>query len=93
MRKSRIIEKTAAFYHVISRVVGREFVFCEEERERFRSTMRRVEAFCDVQILTWCVLSNHFHALIYVPERQEVSDQEFGRRMRFLYDREKVDAA
>ena len=62
MRKSRIVEKTAAYYHVISRVVGREYVFGEEERERFRSTMRRVEAFCAVQIQTWCVLSNPISA-------------------------------
>lgn len=92
MRKARIVEETAAFYHVISRVVGRAYVFrAEDERERFRVTMRKVEGYCGVQILTWATLSNHFHVLLYVPERQAVSDQELGRRMRFLYEGIRVD--
>jgi len=46
MRTARIVEEGPAFYHVISRVVGREFVFAADtERERFRAIMRAVEAF------------------------------------------------
>ena len=92
MRKARIVEEEAAYYHVISRVVGREFVFDpEDERERFRKMMRRVEGFSGCRILAWTVLSNHFHVLLHVPEDKEVADQEFRRRMRFLYDDERVD--
>ena len=93
MRTARIVEDGAGYYHLISRVVGREFVFhSEEERERFRLTLRAVEAFSGAQVLTWVIMSNHFHVQLYVPERQEVSDAELGRRMRFLYRGEKVDA-
>ena len=93
MRVARIVEERAGYYHLISRVVGREFVFQPDaERERFRLTMRAVEAFCGVQVLTWVVMSNHFHIQLYVPERQEVDDRELARRMRFLYRDEKVDA-
>ena len=92
MRTARIVGEGAAYYHVISRVVGREFVLAAEtERERFRVTLRAVEAFSGVQVLTWVCLSNHFHVLLHVPERQEVADTELVRRMRFLYRREKVD--
>ena len=93
MRVARIVEEGAGYYHLISRVVGREFVFQPDaERERFRLTLRAVEAFCGVQVLTWVVMSNHFHIQLYVPERQEVDDRELARRMRFLYRDEKVDA-
>jgi len=86
MRKARIVEAIAANYHVVSRVVGRERLFnTEEERERFAKTMRQVEGFSGVQILAFAVLGNHFHILLYVPERQEVGDRELERRMRFLY--------
>ena len=45
MRTARIVEEGAGYYHLISRVVGREFVFhSDEERERFRLTLRAVEA-------------------------------------------------
>lgn len=93
MRTARIVEEGAGYYHLISRVVGREFVFhSDEERERFRLTLRAVEAFSGTQVLTWVIMSNHFHVQLYVPERQEVSDGELARRMRFLYRGGKVDA-
>ena len=77
---------------MISRVVGREYVFASDaERERFRAIMRAVEAFCGVQNLTWAILSNHFHILVHIPEHEAVSDQVLGRRMRYLYSQDKVD--
>lgn len=92
MRTARIIEAVAAYYHVISRVVGRQFVFHDDiERERFRKMMRAVEGFCGVQILTYVVVSNHFHILVHVPERQAVEDSEFARRLLFLYDKTVVE--
>ena len=86
MRKARIVEVMAAYYHVVSRVVGRERLFdAAEERERFTKTMRQVEGFSGVQVLAFAVLGNHFHILLYVPKLQEVDDQQLERRMRFLY--------
>jgi hypothetical protein len=57
-----------AHYHCISRVVNREFVFGDVEREQFVQFMREYEAFCGVRVLTYCILSNHFHILVEVPE-------------------------
>jgi len=92
MRTARIVEDGAAYYHVISRVVGRAFVFHDDmERERFRKILRAVEGFSGVQILTYAILSNHYHALLYVPERQDVKDGEFARRLLFLYDKTLVE--
>jgi len=63
---ARIVEEGAAYYPVISRVVGREYVFATDaERERFRAIMRAVEAFSGVRILTWAILSNHFHIQVH----------------------------
>ena len=92
MRRARIVEEGAAYYHVISRVVDRRFVFHDDlERERFRKILRAVEEFTGVQILTYAILSNHYHALLYVPERQDVEDGEFSRRLLFLYDKTMVE--
>lgn len=57
------------FYHCISRVVDRRFIFQEYEKEHFVALMRECEAFCGLQILTYCLLSNHFHILVAVPKR------------------------
>lgn len=86
MRRARIVEEGAAFYHIMSRVVDRRMVFDEGERERIRKTLRAVEGFSGVEVRTYAVLSNHFHVLVYVPERQQITDAELGRRMGFLYD-------
>lgn len=60
-----------AIYHVISRVVGREFVLGDEEREQFVAYMRAYERFCGLRVLAFCVMSNHFHILLEVPAAPE----------------------
>ena len=74
-------------YHCISRVVDRNFVFQVHERDVFRQIMRQVEAFSGVRVLTWTILSNHFHLLLEVPPRPEVEpgDDEILERCRALY--------
>ena len=64
-------EMPSGHYHCISRVVDRQFVFQERERERFRQLLDEYAAFCGVRVLTWCILSNHFHLLIEIPRKPE----------------------
>ncbi|HAB16208.1 MAG TPA: transposase [Verrucomicrobiota bacterium] len=61
-----------AYYHCLSRVVDRQFVFGELEREQFLKYLREYETFCGVRVLTYCILSNHFHLLIEVPAKPTV---------------------
>ena len=86
MRVARITGDGESYYHLISRVVDRQRLFDDDERERFRRTMRAVEAFCGVQILTYALLGSHWHILLRVPERRPVSDAELIRRLGFLYE-------
>jgi putative transposase len=65
-----------AYYHCVSRVVNRAFVMQAEEREMFVSLMRMYEKLCQVRVVTFCVLSNHFHVLVEVPMRPEVLPTE-----------------
>lgn len=58
-----------AHYHCLSRVVNRDFVFGDQEREHFVRLLREYETFCGVRVLTFCILSNHFHLLVEVPAR------------------------
>ena len=75
-----------AYYHCISRVVDRRHVFEELEREQFVALMREYETFCGVRIITYCVLSNHFHVLVEVPRRPEVlpTDEQLLQRIEGL---------
>ena len=72
MRKARLKadpSRESAFYHCISRIVERRYEMGPDEREHFLRLMRGYEAFCGVKILTFCVLSTHFHILVEVPSR------------------------
>lgn len=80
-------EVKPAIYHCVSRVVDRRFVFGDEEREVFRMYMRMYENFSGCRVLSYCVMSNHFHLLLEVPVRPEggVSDAELLKRLGVLY--------
>ena len=72
-----------AIYQCISRVVDRRFVFGDAERERFRMFMRMQENFSGCRVLSYCVMSNHFHILLEVPPVPEggISDEELLSRL------------
>jgi REP element-mobilizing transposase RayT len=79
------LEGVTATYHAMSRVVGGEQLFGNREKEVLRKMLWQVADFCGVEILTYCVMSNHFHVLVRVPEKRVVSDAELLRRFRVLY--------
>jgi len=72
-----------AHYHCVSRVVERRVAFGQEEKEQFVELMRRYERFCGVRVVTFCVMSNHFHVLVEVPARpaETLSDEEVCARL------------
>jgi putative transposase len=81
MRQARIKGQGTSCYHCVSRVVEGRFVFQtespgSEEAEYFVRLMRRLELACHVRVLTYALMSNHFHILCKVPERRELSDEE-----------------
>ncbi|MFT5856905.1 MAG: hypothetical protein ACI8XO_004161, partial [Verrucomicrobiales bacterium] len=57
-------------YHVISRVVNRELVFGDVEKERFLKIVRKQLEFSGLELLSWCVMGNHFHLLLRVPDKE-----------------------
>ena len=70
----------------MSRIVGGEMLLGTREKEVLRQMMWRIADFCGVEILTYCLMSNHFHVLVRIPEKDRaVSDDELLRRFRVLY--------
>ena len=86
MAKPRIFSSSepgnqAGVYHVVSRFVDRRRVFQDAEREVFRRMMEAFAAFHQVEILTFCLMGNHFHLLVRVPERPDGFDVPLERVM------------
>jgi len=76
-----------AIYHCISRVVDRRLVFAERECEAFRMFMRMYENFSGCRVLSYCLMSNHFHLLLEVPPMAGggLSDEVLLKRLAGLY--------
>ena len=88
MRRSRIIkEDDDAVYHCIGRIVGGEFLLGDSEKETLRIMLHQNAAFAGVEIITHCVMSNHFHLLVRVPVDRTVPDAEILRRVQGYYSK------
>lgn len=70
MNANRLLGEGKSFYHVISRVVDRRFVVDDEAKEVTRKILRRLEALLGVRVTTYCLMSNHFHLLLEVPDKE-----------------------
>lgn len=56
-------------YHVMSRTCGGDIHFDDVEKEALRRLIWKMSEFLGIQVLTYCVMSNHFHILASVPRQ------------------------
>ena len=83
-----MIRKGESFYHCMSRVVDKQFIFNEMEKNCFRKIMRKLEQFLGVEVVTYCLMSNHFHLLVRVPDKERnaaLSEEELLELLPVLY--------
>ncbi len=86
MGEIRIKAEKCGVYHVTSRIIHRRRLLGDVEREVWVSALRRVADFSGVEVITYCILQNHFHVLVRVDEGAKVcGDAELVRRYRALY--------
>lgn len=88
MRRARIkvdSEQEPGVYHLISRTVNGEWMLGTTAKEILRRQMWQVAEFAGVEIITYAILSDHFHILARVPQRPVLSDEELLRRYAVLY--------
>jgi REP element-mobilizing transposase RayT len=62
-------DSKAGVFHAVSRIAGRLHLIGDEEKAFFIRVMRAYADLLGVRLLTWCVMSNHFHILVHVPQR------------------------
>jgi len=90
MRKTRIkVKGRPAVYHCVSRIVGAQRLLDDLGKETLVRLLRRLATFCGLEVITYCIMSNHFHVLVRVPAEQNPSDEELVERMKALYGKAK----
>ena len=73
-----------AVYHCISRVVGGQMLLGSLEKEKLREMLWQQAEFSSVEIITYCLMSNHVHLLVRVPAEITATDEELvGRAVKF----------
>jgi putative transposase len=86
-------------YHVMSRTCGGEVFFDDVEKEALRRLLWKMAEFSGVKLVTYCIMGNHFHALVEVPKREiwlerfsgPNGEGKFFEHLRTLYSREFVE--
>ena len=69
----------------MSRTVNGERLLDDVAKEVLRKQLWQISDYCGLEIITYAIMSNHFHVLVRVPQKPAVTDAELVRRFRILY--------
>lgn len=62
------VSGASAVYHRMTRTVNGERLFGGCEKEMLRKMLWQVAEFCGAEMLTECIISNHFHVRLRIFE-------------------------
>ncbi|MBX3733532.1 MAG: transposase [Verrucomicrobiae bacterium] len=88
--KARAEAGQTGVYHCISRVVGGERLLDDLCKEKLAEILIKLARFCGIEIITYCMMGNHFHLLLRVPAAGEVPDAELLQRLEEFYGKNGV---
>ena len=76
-----------AVYHCVTRTVNKVRIIDRAAKEQLRKQLWQIADFSGVEVITYCIMSSHFHVLVGVPDKEAagVTDRELMRRYRVLY--------
>ena len=85
-RKPRlVVEGEAAVYHVMSRTALDGFVLGDAEKDHLLHLIRHYSAIYFAEILSFCIMGNHFHLVVRMHPGEGYSDTEIRRRYSCYY--------
>jgi REP element-mobilizing transposase RayT len=77
-------------YHVISRTAYQSFVLGDPAKEVFTRLLFQQARFAGIDVLAYCIMSNHIHLLLRVSPIDTLPDEVLLERYRQYYGSEKV---
>lgn len=86
MRRARIKPTADCYMHAFNKVAGIPgfFPFGQKEKKRFISILRKLERYYVIDVVSYQVMSNHFHLVVHIP-MQEPSPEEACERYEKYY--------
>ncbi|GAB4435679.1 MAG: hypothetical protein OHK0040_06860 [bacterium] len=77
-----------AYYHIISRTVGKEFFLGDREKDKLQQFIFLYSRLFFVKVIGFCIMDNHFHLLIKMHDHSHYSDEEILQRLSEFYNKE-----
>ena len=93
-RTRRIKAEGAAFYHITSRITGKQFLLKDPEVKKLMlSALERSAKFSGVEIGSFCLMDDHFHILLHIPsfDAGTLPDSELLDRIEILAGKKRAD--
>ncbi|MCK4889895.1 MAG: transposase [Candidatus Aminicenantes bacterium] len=82
------IKGSDAYYHVMSRTVGQQFLLRDNEKDKFVEILNDLSNLFFVKVIGFSVMSNHFHLLIKMESVEHFDNEIIIDRIRGYYHRE-----
>ena len=79
-----------AYYHIISRTVGKEFYLGDVEKEKLLKIIKKYSSIYFVKVIGFVIMSNHFHLLIKMGSGDAYKDEELEARIKAFYGRDEL---
>ncbi|HBR95064.1 MAG TPA: hypothetical protein DEA90_12965 [Opitutae bacterium] len=89
-RRRLIISETTTAYHLICRTAYQAYLFGDQEKEVFVRLLQQQARFAGIEVLAYCIMSNHVHLLARISPIDSLPDAELLRRYRDYYGDVKV---
>jgi len=80
-----LIKGEPAVYHVMTRTALDGYVLGDTEKEYLFGLIKKLSTIYFVELLGYCVMSNHFHLLPRMHQGDNYSDEEIRRRFQLYY--------
>jgi REP element-mobilizing transposase RayT len=91
MNRNRItIPDTTTAYHLICRTACQAYLFEAQEKEMFVRLLLKQARFAGIDVLSYCIMSNHVHLLARVSPIESLPDSELLKRYKDYYGMDKV---
>ncbi len=93
MRTSRLRGQGQHFVHAVTRIVGRDFLLGDREKEHFWKLIQSQSRFSGVRVVTACIMSNHVHLFLEQPDRERIeplTEDLLFQRLPHIYSKVKV---
>ena len=90
IRRLKVIDEDA-FYHIISRTVGQDFLLQDLEKQKLFDIIKRYSGLFFVKVIGYSILSNHFHLLVRMETSESYSGEVVRQRLKEFYGHDYIE--